>query len=311
MSSGTTKTNISGVHVAVERLYEVFGDFRPGSRIDYYPPHEIGAEVEHRLLTQPLRALSAQDLGRYMQAVTLFGRPNCPWWPYYVPRILELIANYEWPHPSGAHACLDILHGDYDWSGDGAACPPLWRTGFSAVQVAAIDDFAAMFWKRLITSPYHCITEPDHDVCDRFTGGAGIGILFDLFAGAGVPVARLLDVFDETRSPLADVHVAAFVSYVLDEDHCVEDIAKFCRGYSWGSNVPALHAWLMRPSLRRRLTTAFFREDRARERKLLNRAETVLRLSTSAHNQPPWLGSAAISRSFAKMSLVSIRSGSA
>ena len=61
-------------------------------------------------------------------------------------------------------------------------------------------------------------------------------------------VARLLDIFDETRSPLADIHVGAFVCYVLDEDHCVDDIAKFCRGYSWGSNIPALRAWLSRPA---------------------------------------------------------------
>ena len=254
---------------AIARAYAAFSAFGPGGKLEYYPLWKLSDEEERALVETPLRRLPSALLGKYAQAVTAFGRPNDPWWPYFVPRMLELTAAFDWPHPYGAYAALSLLHGEHDLT------EPRWRNEFTADQVAAVDGFAEAFWRRLIQSTYHCITDPHYEICDEFTGGAGIAELAHMFVDAGVPVELLLGTFAATTGETADVWLAGFINQVLDEDGVVDfDVPT---GFM-PSRLPATcETWLAGNGIGERLARAFFRETRPREQVVISRAEERVR----------------------------------
>jgi hypothetical protein len=255
---------------AIERVYAAFANVKPGTKLDYYPLWELTADEERTLLGSPLRLLPSALLGKYVQAVTAFGRPDDAWWPYFVPRVVELVAQFDWPHPYGAYAALWLLHGQNDYD------EPRWRAQFDAVQVAALDNFADAFWRRLIQSPYHCITEPHYEICGKLTGDAGVRVLAEMLVDVGFPVDILLTAFDRATGELPDVWLAAFVNAIVEEDTGAVDFDVRRERVPSRTAAVCAHA-LAEERIGQRLTLAFFRETRPREQVVLSRGDDRLR----------------------------------
>jgi hypothetical protein len=253
---------------AVERAYAAFSAFKPGAKLAYYPLWTLSDDEERTLTTTTLRRLPSALLGKYVKAVTAFGRPDDSWWPYFVPRVLELTAAFDWPHPYGAYAALSLLHGEHDLA------DPHWRSEFDPDQVAVLDQFAGAFWGNLIRSPYHCITEPHHEICAKLTGGAGVRELAEMFVEAGFPVEILFGAFAITTGDLPDVWLAAFINQIVDEEGEVD--FELRTGVKPSHMRKRCEAWIDE-AIARRLTLAFFRETRPREQVVISRAEERVR----------------------------------
>jgi hypothetical protein len=140
---------------------------------------------------------------------------------------------------------------------------------------APLAETIEAFWSNLIQNPYHCITEPHHEICTKLTGGAGVRELAEMFVEAGFPVEILLGAFTATTGDLPDVWLAAFINQIVDEDGKVD--FELRTGLQPSHMRKRCAAWIDE-AIERRLTLAFFRETRPREQAVISRAEERVRM---------------------------------
>jgi hypothetical protein len=258
----------------IEAVYQAFSRFRRGPRLSEYPYWELAEEDRRVVLGAPLESIPADVLGRYVYSATAFGRPDYDWWPFFVPRVVELVASYQWPHPWGEDEALSLLHSNNDYG------KPLWQADFTQEQLSSLDEFERAFWQAHVARPYHCISLPRFRICGKLFGDATVSGLLTMFLNAGFPIAPILEALDGSEGALADIHVADFVNAVVCEASGMLDpdlpFERAREPAHLSAAKAGLEAWLAQPALGERLMAAYERETRRDERQVLDLA--LLRL---------------------------------
>lgn len=250
---------------AIEDLYGAFAYFRRGRKINCYPGWEPPDADVALLINAPLREIPADSLARYAHAVTAYGRPDDAWWPFYLPRIFEHIANYSFPDGSEMNFLLYLLHSANDLQ------PPRWREEFDAKEVAPLDRVVTAFWSAHFMRPYHCITAPGASICGKESGGAYAFELIQLFAGAGFPAELMTSAWDASQGRLADLYLADMIGAVIDEAGQI-DLRPWADGEHVVIAKALLAQWASNPALGQRVSEAFLAEQDEPELRLLSLA---------------------------------------
>jgi hypothetical protein len=224
----------------INDTYRVFASYRPGRAISsLYPDRRLSPETEGVLLTTPLRRIPREALAAYNDDACAYG-PLDRWWPYFVPRGLELIASYQWPSALGAESALQFLYRGF-------------RNCLAAEEAAAIDRFLTEFLRSFVCEPVHGINRELFWLCGCNTGNERVFDALVMLTQAGVPMRRLTEIWDHTEGAVPDMHLAGLVNTVfgLDEDRTGPEALP-------QPERTILRNWLLSPPVRRRVELAFY-----------------------------------------------------
>jgi hypothetical protein len=263
---------MSELRDAIEAVYRVFAHWRRGPKLNFYPGWEPPAADVTALLFMPLSQIDATTLTRYAYAATAYGRPEDDWWPFYLPRIVENVANYDFPADGAKDASFEysffLLH---SWN-DIAPGPPAWRSAFAPVEVRALDDFVSAFWSAHVGRPYHCITPDPSSICGKASGGKTTFHLIDLFIGAGFPAGLITAAIDASSGALADIYLADVVTALTDSLDGSVALSPWANGPHVAVAKDHFAEWLSQPHLGQRLDLAGKGSPRPREQILIDQA---------------------------------------
>ena len=253
----------------INDAYRLFAAYRPGRAItSLYPSRKLDPEIERVLLTTPLRRIPREALAAYTDHACPFG-PLDRWWPYFVPRGLELIASYQWPSTLGAEGALQFLYRDF-------------RTCLPADEAATIDRYLLEFLRSFVCEKVHGINRQLLWVCGCKTGDARAFDVLVMLTRVGTPMRRLLTQWDETEGAVPDMHLAGLVNTVFgrDEDRTGPQALP-------QPERTILRNWLLSPPVRRRVELAFYTGRGELVQAMFSAAEHRLREAMAAAHDGP------------------------
>jgi hypothetical protein len=246
----------------VEGAYRSFSAYQPGEQIDCLP-RKLQPEIEHALLSTPLRAVARELLTHYNEAACHYGLSDDRWWPYFLPRYFELIARYEWPSDTGPWGSLRCL-----WRGE-------YRDLLSADELAVIDRFAPALLFQFITEPVTHIDAETLEVQYHESSGYDALDILDMFEQAEFDIWTLLQTWQQTDAVAADLHLASSINSF----------------YGYGeyerSRLPAFAAWLRTHHVRERIEQTAIRAADSVAIAMFARAAQHLAMLPAA---PPMMG---------------------
>lgn len=245
---------------AVAGAYRVFGGRTVGPTLNVCRCSVCFGDdtaTEARLVQTPLHDLDVRDLAEYANSAHGWDDEML----YFLPRVLDLIAQGEVPRWIGLEFCLSRL-AEVDW-----------RIAWPAAQRAAVEEFFAALFTEALHRP-DLLTEHDPGrQGNPIYGASGTRDLFCLVANAGGVVAPLLDVFDAQRGRVPDLHLAALVN---DTGEALWDGRLGWHTLNNKDAEAAIAAWLSRPETGLRLEEAFLHADGLVETATLSAAQEVL-----------------------------------
>lgn len=221
------------LRMAIERLYSVFGGYRP-STLDQSCRCCVAESEIAALRAMPLRKLSADDLSRYAsKAVTTFG--GIQDFKYFLPRISELITAAPFPVNSEIAIGGKLYLADF----------PTWPES----ERGAVDQFLTTLWESALGQwPHHL----------------GADELLHASAAAGILPQRL-ETWSElaTAEPTARSHLADLIcrwapfteAPAFWSEDALGDQETSAPGFApdWRPVV----AWLRRPAMAKLVEAAF------------------------------------------------------
>lgn len=238
----------------VEEAYRVFGGYRLAGPLTVCHCNVcMTREIERELIETPLREIPSNLLAEYTNSAHDWDDgPVAREMRYFLPRYLELIANYDPPDHIGLDICLRRI-------GRGG-----WRGKWPGDEEDVIDSFLDAF---LVASL---------DKLDLVMWPVGWRLDFDLgdvlsmIVTAGGNLDRALAAWDGAADPAAAIHMAALRDDVLTLN------ARPCFNNAFldkhRGQADRIGAFLMRPEVDTRVEAAFFAVDDPRLQQILSDA---------------------------------------
>ncbi|MGL4395904.1 MAG: hypothetical protein ACRCS9_05135 [Hyphomicrobium sp.] len=237
----------------VAEAYRVFDAYRIGG--DLFVCHCnccMTEEVEHELVTTPLRQIPSSLLAEYTNSAHGYddGRIATEL-RYFLPRYLELIAAADPPDTMGLDICLRRLR-DADY-----------RRNWPADEARVLDDF----FEALMA---HCVLSVD--LVDWPAGpfaAFDIDSVLTVTVTAGGNLQRVLAAWEAAPDPAAALHMAE----ARTELYPVRGALVYHSAYfdDYFDAKAEIGAWLVRPEIEARIERAFFATADPRLQAVLSR----------------------------------------